>query len=95
MTDPADPTKVLVGGRQAAAGFAALRDDGTTACGCWIYSGCFTEDGNKMARRDTTDPDETGAYPEMGVLLAGQPPHPLQPRLRRTSPASPGIRAAS
>jgi formate dehydrogenase major subunit len=39
-----------------------LRDDGTTACGCWIYSGCFTEAGNNMARRDTTDPDNTGAY---------------------------------
>ncbi|MDX5028644.1 hypothetical protein, partial [Streptococcus suis] len=21
-------------------GFAQLKDDGTTACGCWIYSGC-------------------------------------------------------
>ena len=34
----------------------ALRDDGTTACGCWIYSGCFTEAGNNMARRDNSDP---------------------------------------
>jgi formate dehydrogenase major subunit len=42
--------------------FAALRDDGKTACGCWIYSGCFNEVGNNMARRDTTDPDNTGAY---------------------------------
>ncbi len=44
--------------------FAALRDDGTTACGCWIYSGCYNEAGNNMARRDTTDPDDTGAYPK-------------------------------
>ena len=29
--------------------------------GCWIYSGCFTEAGNNMARRDNSDPDETRA----------------------------------
>ena len=50
-------------------------------CGCWIYSGCFTEAGNKMARRDNSDPDDTGVYLEVGVLVAGQPPHPLQPRV--------------
>ena len=53
LTDPTDPTKVA--GRGGQAGRRAspqLRDDGTTACGCWIYSGCFTENGNNMARRD-------------------------------------------
>ena len=44
------------------AGFAALRDNGTTSCGCWIYCGSYTEAGNNMARRDTTDPDDTGLY---------------------------------
>ena len=44
--------------------FAALRDDGKTACGCWIYSGCFNEAGNNMARRDNSDPDDTGAFPK-------------------------------
>jgi formate dehydrogenase major subunit len=44
-------------------GFAQLRDDGTTACGCWIFSGCFTEKGNQMARRDATDPREQGIAP--------------------------------
>ena len=37
-----------------------------------------------MARRDNTDPDGLGVYPELGVLLAGQPAHPLQPRLGRS-----------
>ena len=41
-------------------GFAQLRDDGTTASGCWIFSGCYTEQGNQMARRDTTDPRDQG-----------------------------------
>jgi len=44
-------------------GFAQLRDDGTTASGCWIFSGCFTEQGNQMARRDATDPREQGIAP--------------------------------
>ena len=44
-------------------GFAQLRDDGTTASGCWIFSGCYTEKGNQMARRDATDPREQGIAP--------------------------------
>lgn len=55
--------KVLEKGRQVAS-FADLRADGTTAAGCWIYAGCFTEKGNQMARRDNTDYDVAGLYPE-------------------------------
>jgi formate dehydrogenase major subunit len=62
VPDPADPTKLLLQKGKQVVSFAALRDDGSTACGCWIYSGCFNEAGNNMARRDTTDPDNTGAY---------------------------------
>lgn len=60
--DPADPTKVLAEKGKQLAGFAQLRDDGTTSCGCWIYSGCFNENGNNMARRDNSDPDDAGFY---------------------------------
>ena len=60
--DPADATKLLLQKGKQVASFATLRDDGSTACGCWIYSGCYNEAGNNMARRDTTDPDNTGAY---------------------------------
>jgi formate dehydrogenase major subunit len=63
LRDPADQTKVIQEAGKLVPGFAALRDDGTTACGCWIYSGCYTEAGNAMARRDNADPAETGAYP--------------------------------
>ncbi len=63
LRDPADQTKVIQEAGKLLPGFAALRDDGTTSSGCWIYSGCFTEAGNAMARRDNTDPAETGAYP--------------------------------
>jgi formate dehydrogenase major subunit len=33
------------------AGFTDLKDDGSTACGCWIYSGCFADGVNQTARR--------------------------------------------
>jgi len=62
VLDPSDPTKkVLEAGKQVAT-FGVLRDDGSTACGNWIYSGSYTEAGNMMARRDNSDPDNTGAY---------------------------------
>ena len=44
-------------------GFAQLRDDGTTACGCWIFSGCWTEQGNQMARREIPGPNEQSTAP--------------------------------
>ena len=62
VMDPNDPTKVVLAKGKQLPGFAALRDDGKTAGACWIYSGCYTEAGNQMARRDTSDPDETGAF---------------------------------
>jgi formate dehydrogenase major subunit len=62
VTDPVDTTKIVLEAGKQVDGFGVLRDDGSTACGCWIYSGCFTERGNQMARRDTSDPGNTGAY---------------------------------
>ena len=35
--------------------FAQLRDDGTTACACWIFAGSWTKNGNQMARRDNSN----------------------------------------
>ncbi len=52
----------LTTGRQLDS-FTQLKDDGTTACGCWIYSGSWTEAGNQMARRDNTDPSGKGITP--------------------------------
>jgi formate dehydrogenase major subunit len=43
--------------------FGALTDDGTTACGNWIYTGSFTEAGNMMARRGLDDPTGLGLFP--------------------------------
>jgi formate dehydrogenase major subunit len=56
VTDPKDPAKVLVKAGEQLNGFAELRDDGSTSCGCWIFSGAWSEKGNLMARRDNSDP---------------------------------------
>ncbi len=42
------------------AGFGEMRDDGSTLGGCWIYSGSWTQEGNMMARRDSSDPTGIG-----------------------------------
>lgn len=62
VTDPVDPSKIVLEKGKLVDTFGQLRDDGSTACGCWIYSGSWTERGNMMARRDTSDPGNTGAY---------------------------------
>jgi formate dehydrogenase major subunit len=36
--------------------FTGLHNDGTTSCGCWIYSGCFAGGVNQTRRRDPGDP---------------------------------------
>lgn len=43
--------------------FVDLKDDGSTACGNWIYSGCYPGK-NMMARRGTKDPGKLGMFPE-------------------------------
>ena len=64
VTDPNDPTKVLVAKGKLLDSFGQMKDDGSTASFCWIYSGCYTEAGNQMARRDTWDPGDTGLAPK-------------------------------
>ena len=44
-------------------GFALLQDDGSTACGCWVYGGSVTETEIKMMKRDPSDPTGLGMYP--------------------------------
>jgi formate dehydrogenase major subunit len=49
------------------AGFAELRDDGSTACGCWIYSGVVPEKGvNLAARRERDRPGEQTNHSRWG-----------------------------
>jgi formate dehydrogenase major subunit len=47
--------------------FTELKDDGTTSCGLWFYSGQYTEEGNMIARRDPTpNPLNEALHPNWG-----------------------------
>jgi formate dehydrogenase major subunit len=61
VTDPKDPKTVLVKAGDQLDSFAQLRDDGSTACGCWIFAGAWSSKGNMMARRDNADPSGLGS----------------------------------
>jgi formate dehydrogenase major subunit len=72
ITDEPSAEKVLmeingytVRDRKQVADYAQLKDDGSTACGVWIYSGVFPSEGQNMARRRNRTP---GNYvdPEWG-----------------------------
>ena len=60
VSDPKDATKVIAKAGEQLAGFAQLRDDGSTSCGNWIYGGCWSQAGNLTARRDNADPTGLG-----------------------------------
>ena len=51
--------------KKQVANFVALKDDGSTACGCWIYSGYYPgpdKKDNKAAARNGKDPSGLGLY---------------------------------
>jgi formate dehydrogenase major subunit len=58
-----DVTGQVIKAGQQLPGFAWLKDDGTTLCGNWIYSGCWTEAGSQIQRRGTEDPSGMGVFP--------------------------------
>ncbi|HEX7487903.1 MAG TPA: molybdopterin dinucleotide binding domain-containing protein, partial [Anaeromyxobacteraceae bacterium] len=62
LPDPADPSKLVAKKGDQLTTFGLLRDDGSTACGCWIYCGSYTSQ-NLMARRDPDDPSGLGLAP--------------------------------
>jgi formate dehydrogenase major subunit len=59
------PGQTIKAGQQVP-GFAWLKDDGTTACGNWLYSGSWTEAGAQMQRRGTEDPSGLGIFQNWG-----------------------------
>ena len=55
--------QVVLRAGQQLPGFAMLKDDGSTMCGNWIYSGSWTEAGSQIQRRGTEDPSNMGVFP--------------------------------
>ncbi len=47
---------------EALPGFAELRADGSTACGCWIYGGIYANGENMARRRDPGDLEAPGGW---------------------------------
>jgi formate dehydrogenase major subunit len=45
-------------------GYKELKPDGSTLCGCWIYSGCFKDGINQAARKKPHWEQETYVAPE-------------------------------
>jgi len=60
LTDPKNPGQITRKAGEQLASFAELRNDGSTASGCWIYCGAWGPTGNLMARRDNSDPTGMG-----------------------------------
>jgi len=64
----ATPPKLLGKKGDLCASFVHLQLDGSTSCGCWIYSQSYTQKEGKiinmMARRGKNDPTGLGMYPE-------------------------------
>jgi formate dehydrogenase major subunit len=54
-----------VADRAPVAGFVHLEDDGSTACGCWIYSGCY-KDGENLPARRRPGREQSWVAPEWG-----------------------------
>jgi formate dehydrogenase major subunit len=52
-----------VADRKLVPGYAQLEADGSTACGCWIYSGCYAGGVNQTARRKPQG-EQTWVAPE-------------------------------
>jgi formate dehydrogenase major subunit len=67
--------------RPAAVRVRQLKDDGSTACGCWIYS-ARTPAGSTRPPGASPAPSRAGSR-RVGLGLAGQPADPVQPGLGR------------
>jgi formate dehydrogenase major subunit len=66
VPDPADATKTLVKAGDQVSGFGQLQADGSTMCGNWLHSGCYTQAGNLAQRRNNADPTGLGMFHEWG-----------------------------
>ena len=67
---------------QLLSSYTEMKADGSTAGGCWIYTGVYADDVNQSARRKPGQRAVVGG-PGMGLGVAGEPAGAVQPRLRR------------
>ena len=66
-----------VADRRQLSSFQQLKDDGSTACGGWMYCGIYPSDGHNWRAR-APPMGRAGRKPSgLGVRMAGQSPHAL------------------
>ena len=70
-----------VADRKLVSGFAELKADGSTACGCWIYAGVHPEENRNRANERVA---ERRIRPRLGLGLAVRSSRTLQPRFGKT-----------
>ena len=71
--------------------YTELKDDGSTASGCWIYCGAYADGVNQTARRKPAR-EQNPVAPGVGLGVAEQPAVAVQPRLCRS--AGPAVERA-
>jgi formate dehydrogenase major subunit len=79
-----DETDPRTGRPRLLRGFSEMKDDGTTASGCWIYSGVFPEPGRNRARERKRS--DNPMQPDWGFTW----PHNLRVLYNRASAAPDG-----
>ena len=63
-------------------GFGELKDDGSTTCASWIYSGVYPGAGQESRRQAHARPArQTRRSAQLGLGMAGEPARHVQPRL--------------
>ena len=67
---------------QPLSSYTEMKTDGSTTGGCWIYTGVYADGVNQAARRKP-GPRAVLGGPGVGLGVADEPPHALQPRLGR------------
>ena len=67
---------------QPLSSYTEMKTDGSTTGGCWIYTGVYADGVNQAARRKP-GPGAVLGGAGVGLGLAGEPAHALQPRLGR------------
>jgi formate dehydrogenase major subunit len=102
LLDPKDPSKPpLAKAGEQLSGFGLLRDDGSTASGCWIYAGAWTQAGNQMAGATTPTPTasawcRTGRGPGRRTgAFCTTAPRPTPPPARHGSPGATSSRGTA
>ncbi len=87
VADVTDPTGAVIKAGQQLAGFGQLKDDGSTASGCWIFAGSWTEQATRWLAATTAT--------RMACIRCRTGPGPGRPTAASFTTVPPATRKAS